>query len=390
MRILILGWEYPPFNSGGLGVACHWLIKYLSQKHQIIFVLPKKLNISFPYGQLIFAQDYIEENFSDVLTIPYETSPRSLSWRQGSLYEQSLLYREAVKKICEKFNFDLIHAHDWLTYPAGIAAKNITGKPLIIHVHATEYDRGGGNSVNPIVYQIEKDGLLNADKIIAVSNYTKNKLLTYYGAHQEKIAVIHNGIEIDGNIKINNDFKKIFGKKIVIFVGRFTLQKGPDYFLKAAKKTLDYYKDVVFIMSGSGDMEHYLIEETARLKIADKVIFSGFLRDDQLNKLYQNADLFVMPSVSEPFGITALEAIANGAPVLISKQSGVQEVLKHALKVDFWDVDEMVNKILAVLRHKPLSKVLTKNASQEIKNISWEKAAQKVNEIYWQLAPAFG
>jgi glycosyltransferase involved in cell wall biosynthesis len=389
----MLGWEYPPFNSGGLGIACHWLIKYLSPKHEIIFVLPKRLKINFPFGKLIFAEDYLASKFPDEPGSPYD-SLRPFNFQSGgsnlSLYEQVFLYSQAIKNICQQFRFDLIHAHDWLTYPAGIIAKNLSKKPLIIHVHSTEFDRTGGNFVNSIVYNIEQNGFKTADKIIAVSAFTKNKILQHYShTLNEKIAVVHNGIEVASrDFERDLTFRKTIGKKIVIFVGRLTIQKGPDYFLKAAKKVLDYYQDVVFIIAGSGDMQNFLIEQAASLNIADKVIFSGFLRDRYLQTLYQNADLFVMPSVSEPFGIASLEAMINKTPVLISKQSGVNEVIRHALKVDFWDIDEMANKILAVLNYTPLKETLSKEGCREALKINWDLAAQKVHNIYLQFAPA--
>ncbi len=387
MKILVLGWEYPPFNSGGLGVACHYLTKYLSRKHKIILVLPRKMKIDFPYGKLIFAEDFLVQRFSGKILEGYKTS-----WHlnySSQLIEQVMLYREAIKIICQHFDFDIIHAHDWLTYPAGIEAKNITKKPLIIHVHATEFDRGGGQFVNSAIFHIEKEGLDKADQAIAVSHFTKDKIIRHYQINPEKIAVVHNGIENCFQKKVQNSLmNKILNKKIVIFVGRFTIQKGPDYFLKAAKKTLEYYKDVVFVMSGAGDMERYLIEEVARSGLADKVFFVGFLRDDDLNKLYQSADLFVMPSVSEPFGITTLEAMANGTPALISKQSGVNEVVKHVLKVDFWDIDEMTNKILAVLKYESLKNTLSQNCYRECSKISWADAAEKIHNIYLKFVPA--
>lgn len=386
MNILILGWEYPPFNSGGLGVACHWLAKYLSKKHNIIFVLPKRVKINFPFGKMIFAEDYLNAKFPDSIMNPYATD--LASWNSQSLHSQVILYSKALEGICRKFNFDIIHAHDWLTYPAGIAAKNISKKPLIVHIHATEFDRSGGGSGNPAVYHIEKKGFDSADKIIAVSHFTKDKVERHYNIAPDTIAVVHNGIEtFSGKITTEDVISKVFGKKIVVFVGRLTLQKGPDYFLKAAKKTLEHYKDVMFVLAGAGEMQHFLIEEAARQGIADKVIFSGFLRNEDLDKLYQNADLFVMPSVSEPFGITALEAMANGAPILISKQSGVNEVVKHALKVDFWDINEMTNKILAVLNYEPLKKTLRENGYKECSAITWQDAAEKIHNIYLQFAP---
>ncbi|MFI5206007.1 MAG: glycosyltransferase family 4 protein, partial [Candidatus Paceibacterales bacterium] len=280
-------------------------------------------------------------------------------------------------------DFDVIHAHDWLSFLAGIRAHRISGKPLVVQIHSTEFDRTGNTTGNYEVFTIEKNGMELADSVIAVSNFTKNVITDKYGISPNKVHVVHNGIAKPGHSPFENDVLELKKhNRIVLFVGRLTLQKGPDYFLKAAKKVLEYESNVVFLMVGDGDMKEQLIREAVHAGISDKVIFTGFLRDSELKKIYKSADLFVMPSVSEPFGIAGLESAINGTPVLLSKQSGISEILTHALKVDFWDIDEMTNKILAVLQHPPLKHTLKKHTLMESHLHTWHKAAKKVKNIY--------
>jgi len=268
-----------------------------------------------------------------------------------------------------------------MTFKSGINAKKIKNKPLIVHVHSTEFDRTGGHHVNEYVYNIEKEGIANADLVIAVSNFTKNQILQHYEVNPDKIRVVHNAVD-HNNTPVFNITKY---DKIVLFLGRITLQKGPEYFLFAAKKVLEHDPNVKFIIAGSGDMEAFIIEKTAELGISKNVLFAGFLQGQDVDKAYKMADLYVMPSVSEPFGITALESIRNGTPVLISNQSGVSEVIKHCLKADFWDVDDIASKILAALRYEPLHATLREQSSLEIKKFNWDKVADKCIDIYEKL-----
>lgn len=369
----MFGWELPPFNSGGLGVACEGLAKALAFfGAKVIFVLPKKLDCHHPNFRIIFAST------ADNLISAYST--------ENDLFKQVLQYEKMAKKIAKTEVFDVIHSHDWLSFPAGIVAKEVSGKPLVVHIHATEYDRAGDNP-NPLVYSIEKMGMEKADAIIAISNFTKNKIVDNYGIEPNKIEVIYNAIDLNyfnQEVSSSNtllDLKKQ-GKKIVLFVGRITLQKGPDYFLRAAVKVLQFNKDVVFVMAGSGDMEKKIIEMAAEKGIADKFLFAGFLTGDDLKKAYTAADLFVLPSVSEPFGLVVLESLMLRTPVLVSKQSGVAEVIQNALKVDFWDIDETANKILACLNYQGLGATLQEESFKEMSKLSWEKSAQKCLEIY--------
>ncbi|MBI3485398.1 glycosyltransferase family 4 protein [Candidatus Daviesbacteria bacterium] len=387
-KVLMFGWEFPPFNSGGLGVACYGLSKALSQKNfQITFVLPKKVPIESNFIKIIFADSTnLDIKFmSGYITADDHKQKKALGF-DGDLFSQVYKYGLLAREIAKSTEFDLIHAHDWLTFQAGIEAKRVSKKPLIVHVHATEFDRTGGKNINPRVYEIEKIGLESADKIIAVSNFTKKIITEQYEISPDKIKVIHNGVEkvehIENKSELDLSKLKQNGAKIVLFVGRITLQKGVDYFLKAAQKVLQFYPKVYFIIAGSGDMEGQIIQQTASLGISDKVFFVGFLRGEMLAKIYQAADLFIMPSVSEPFGISTLESLAYGTPVLISKQSGVSEILSHALKTDFWDVDEMVNKILAVLNFNSLKSCLASNGQKQAMQFTWNKAANECIELY--------
>lgn len=391
----MFGWELPPQNSGGLGVACYGLAKKLAEKNtEIIFVLPRKTK-SNSFFRIIPANIFYKKKIEvDSILSPYLTteSYRSvLSSEEHNLYGKGLFeevkrYAKCGRKIALNEKFDVIHAHDWLSFGAGLVAKEATGKPLVVHVHATEFDRGGGN-INQEVYRLEKEGMEKADKVVAVSNYTKKIITDHYGIPAEKIEVVHNGIDFSEKKNLPKKIHKLKerGKKIVLFVGRLTIQKGPDYFVKAAKRVCNFSGDFYFVISGSGDMEEQLMKEVARLGISDKVIFTGFLRGEELKKVYQEADLFVMPSVSEPFGLTPLESIINGTPVLLSKQSGVSEVLSHALKIDFWDVDDLAGKILSFLNYEPLSSCLIKHGREEVEKITWDAAANKCLSIYEKL-----
>lgn len=394
IKVLMFGWEFPPFNSGGLGVACAGLTKALSsQGIKVIFVLPRKLDYQVSFCKMIFADSSLKLKKTNSFFSPYLTFPPQEKIQNSGketpkscdLFAEVFRYAREAEKIAKLENFDIIHAHDWLSFPAALRAKKISQKPLIVHIHATEFDRTGDQNPNPKIYEIEREGALKADLIIANSNFTKKKIVSHYGIGPEKIRVVYNAVERSTNLGRNISSLKKGGAKIVLFVGRITIQKGPDYFIRAAKKVLEKNKNVFFVIAGSGDMEPQIIEEAARLKIADKVLFAGFLRGKDLTDAYQMADLFVLPSVSEPFGIAPLEALSNGTPVLISKQSGVSEILSHCLKVDFWNIDEMANKISAVLEYPELHHCLKENGTQELKKVSWQESARKCIGIYKEL-----
>lgn len=377
----MFGWELPPHNSGGLGTACLGMARALIKKGvDLTFILPQYQPVSVPFKVLYVPKPISSQTFS--------AYAHDINYAQfSSLLHQVLAYADYARKLARELQFDIIHAHDWLTIPAGLASKKISGKPLIIHVHATEFDRGGGTSVNPTILAIEKQGFEKADKIITVSHLTKSILVEKYQIPEDKIVVVHNGIDPEdypppaATISFLNHAKSV-GNKIVLFVGRLTLQKGPDYFLTTAVKILAHYSKALFVIVGSGDMENQIIHQAATMGISDKVFFPGFIRGEQLNQFFHAADIFVLPSVSEPFGLVPLESIINGTPVLVSKQSGVSEILTHALKVDFWDTDEMANQILSVLNYPALPATLQTESSKELQKLSWSAAAEKITNIY--------
>jgi glycosyltransferase involved in cell wall biosynthesis len=399
-KVLMFGWEFPPYNSGGLGVACWGLTRALvSAGVDVTFVLPKSFPLEDSHCEIIFADTTlgalklkpIQTGLTPYLTASEYARAKGKSGQYGhTLLDEVLRYAELAREIALEEDFDIIHAHDWLSFLAGIEAKKVSGKPLVVHVHATEFDRVGSGSVNPFVYDVEQEGMEKADKIIAVSNFTKDLLISNYDIPASKIRVIHNGID-------ENDFKeknsipvylqklKEEGNKIILFVGRLTLQKGPDYFVKTAKKVLEHYKKAYFVVIGSGDMEGRMLEEVSREGLSERFIFAGFLRDGLRDSVYASSDIYVMPSVSEPFGITPLEAAMQNVPTLISRNAGVGEVLTHALKADFWDVDEMASKIIAVLEHPALQKTLGENSRAQIKNVNWKNAAEKCIILYNEL-----
>lgn len=313
-------------------------------------------------------------------TAPSPPAPQSGDHYGGDLFSEIDRYAAAVCTVARTEQFDIIHAHDWMTFPAAIAVAGFTRKPLVVHVHSTEFDRSGEH-VNQRIYDIERAGMHHARRVVCVSHLTRQIVLRRYGVPARKIDVVYNGVEDNGPTRpmppaIERD------ERIVLFLGRITMQKGPEYFLAAAKKVLDFVQNVRFVMAGTGDMTRRMIELAAEMGIGHKVVFTGFLRGEDVRRVFRMADLYVMPSVSEPFGITPLEALSHDVPVLISKQSGVAEVLTHALKVDFWDIDEMTNKIVAVLRHPPLQKTLRDHGRIEIRRITWDGAAERVTETY--------
>ena len=495
MRVLMLGWEFPPFISGGLGTACYGLTRAMDALgHDIRFVLPRSIGDHEAEHVTLIAPDDSKPGASPTpnaqaggatttaptapdgtpiadgpspradqpgepetgdspldfnlpgfdhtsflgipspLVSPYLDHPEQLpvapegapatfkelpkkvrtslmvqaealraagvevpeGWFDASArmhsapaagkdYDGDVMgtaqrYATMALRLCAKEEFDVIHAHDWMTYPAGMALARATGKPLVAHIHSTEFDRSGEH-VNQPVYDIERRGMHAAVRVIAVSELTRQIVSARYGVDPKKIDVCYNGVEQGGptppkGASINPK------DKIVLFLGRITMQKGPEYFIEAARRVLEINPNVKFLVAGSGDMTRGMIEQAAELGIGHKVLFTGFLRGKDVARIFQMADLYVMPSVSEPFGIAPLEAMSHDTPVLISKQSGVSEVLTHALKFDFWDTDEMANKILAILKHPPLSQTLREHGSFELHKLTWEGAAQKCIKTY--------
>ncbi|HHI04244.1 MAG TPA: glycosyltransferase family 1 protein [Candidatus Woesearchaeota archaeon] len=401
MKVLMFGWEFPPFKTGGLGTACYDLTRGLSCKGvDVTFVMPTTPgNAKADFVKLIGANNLYKNikvrKVSTILT-PYMSSEAYSSElrkiRMGheassdvygqNLYQEVMRYAEMAKIIAEQEEYDLIHAHDWMTYSAGINARNVSGKPFVVHIHATEFDRTGGNP-NPMISHLEYTGLNEADLIIANSNFTKNNVIRHYNINPDKIKVVHWGIDPDNPYyKLGYSSPMNRNEKIVLFLGRITIQKGPDYFIEVAKKVLDFKKDVHFVIAGSGDMLPRIIERAVELGISDKVTFTGFLKGADVHRAFQMADLYVMPSTSEPFGLVALESLKNNTPILVSKQSGVSEVVHNALKVDFWDIDEITNKIVNVLNYEELHDELRKNSFEEVQKFDLIKPAEKCIDVY--------
>lgn len=482
MRILMLGWEFPPFMAGGLGTAVEGLTRSLvKQGHEVVFILPQPV----PEGhqshveligprvlaqrakalrtgaispqpasggadpepmdpahqrdpQLIetlsrrieeFESSYpssypgvdvgntltrlieeiresraVQANAQEALRDPsgfkaLQTASATQiadaidalvdsvhglgtgdSGYGSDLFGDAQRYARLVAALGLTEKFDVIHAHDWLTYQAGLLLKQITGKPLVCHIHATEFDRSGEH-INQGVYDIERAGMQGADRVVAVSRLTKAIVHAKYGVEDSKIDVVYNGVaQHDAQPQRGAAIER--DERIVLFLGRITMQKGPEYFIEAAKRVLEKEEKVKFVVAGSGDMAVRMIEHAASIGIGHKVLFTGFLRGRDVDRVYQMADCYVMPSVSEPFGIAPLEAMRNDVPVIVSKQSGVSEVLTHALKVDFWDTDEMANKIVAVLRYPPLGQTLREHGRFELRGLNWDGAAEKCVKVY--------
>lgn len=402
MNVLMYGWEFPPHNSGGLGTACHGLTRAMSSLNvNITFVLPRRVLLKDDWMSFHFAdQGAIDMHAIKSLLSPYLTPTeymrkKSLSGTNGfsmDLLGEVTRYARLAGSIARTSPHDVIHAHDWMTYPAGIEARRKSTAPLIMHVHSTEYDRSGG-SVNPDVYEVEQYSFRKADHIIAVSQYTKDMLTRKYDVKPGIIDVVHNGVYQPGDADYHDmvpnqlvGLKKM-GYRIILYTGRFTLHKGLDYLIKAMKTVVKYQPKAVLVLVGSGEKEYELIEMVANLGLSEHVVFAGWMRGAQLAQMYRSADIYVQPSVSEPFGISPLEALTYNTPVIVSKQSGVAEGLSHALKVDFWDVDGLSQKIIGVLDHESLHETLREEGHREVAKFSWDAAAQKCLGVYSQLCP---
>jgi glycogen synthase len=397
----MFGWEFPPFKSGGLGTACKDLTKGLSKLGtEITFVMPQAPDGAESDNVKIIGCNNLADRIKirkigSILT-PYMTSEGYLSSIKNApkmggknevygmnLYEEVARYSEAAKFIAEEEEFDVIHVHDWMTYQAGMNAKEISGKPLIAHIHATEFDRTGGNP-NSHISHVEYTGLKAADKVIANSEFTKQNVIKHYDIDPSKIEVVHWGIDPDNphfHMEYESQMKKD-GEKIVLSLGRVTVQKGVDHLVHAAKKVLEHEKNVKFMVVGDGDMLPKIIDMTVEYGISDKFIFTGWLKGADIHKAFKMADMFIMPSVSEPFGLVALESMRNGTPVILSKTSGASEVMNHCLKVDFWDVDRMANLIISMVRYPELDEEISENSYRESSKFNLEKPARKCIDIY--------
>lgn len=399
----MLGWELPPHNSGGLGVACYQLCKHLAgQGVDIEFVVPytadhsditfMKVQAATPYDvaliQKALGGAYDSRRYEEVV------NGSGSDDLPTSLRAQQLRYVAYVRQLIEEGEYDLIHAHDWLTYEAAVLAKNHLDIPLIAHVHATEFDRAGGNHGNPLVHDIEYTGLVMADRIVAVSQATKEILIERYDIPADKIDVVHNSIDPEDFVDSFEpstyayiSHMKDKGYTIVASVGRLTLQKGLTFLMEAAQKAVYYHPKLLFVIAGSGEQLPELLELSADLGIAENVVFTGFVRGAAWREVFALADQFVMPSISEPFGLVALEAAGFGNAVLISEQSGVKEVMHHMLRFDFWDTDRLASQIVALAESEAMKTELLAGAAQEFRALSWRRVAERCRDIYTQVAP---
>ena len=425
-KIFMIGWEYPPRITGGLAVACEGIASSLGRRGNSVRFLVPRMHGDEPVHEnveLVDAGTRTELYTTDELEVlrsmalhdfttrqvfsPYASSEysgqslvditerlavmqkqsREIPLLRGGygdwMYQEIERYARAAYFIAQKTEMDVIHAHDWMTFPAGLACMNATGAPLVVHVHATEFDRSG-ESVNQYVYDLERYTFHHATAIMTVSNYTKNVLVQRYGVSPEKIFPIHNAVEFElpGAVL---ERKKALKDHIVLFLGRITFQKGPDYFVRAAQLVLQQIQNVRFVMAGTGDMYSRMIEYAADLGIGKFFHYTGFMNRAQVKRLYSMSDLYVMPSVSEPFGISPLEAMMHGVPVIVSRQSGVSEVIQNCIKVDFWNVEELAEQILRVLHDTELKQNMQQEGHREVQAISWDAPAEKMEQVYGRL-----
>jgi glycosyltransferase involved in cell wall biosynthesis len=437
IKVLMYGWEFPPRISGGLGTACYAIVKELARRNvELTLVLPQTANVAgIEHVNLISCDHAValdEDEFEGMVNIKYpavaaylcpyistkdfkrflsnetlqdffallasmhlpeELKAMAIATTEAQMLGAKITGKYGINLLREVFRYaliagafakdvehDVIHAHDWLTMLAALEARRYSHKPVVLHIHALETDRSG-MWIDKRIFAIEKYGMDQADRIIAVSQYTKNNIVQYYGISSDKITVIHNGIYYNESLPDTNTTHP----KMVLFLGRITQQKGPHFFLEVARLILEKRNDVQFVLAGAGDLLLETIERTANLRIGKNVHFTGFLDNDRVKEIYQLADVYVMPSVSEPFGLSALEALSYGVPVVIAKQSGVAEVLHHSLVSDFWDTEDIAAKILALLEYPALRRTSVANEQQGLHAVTWGKAAEKIIELYKKL-----
>ncbi|WP_418918022.1 glycosyltransferase family 4 protein [Alistipes putredinis] len=426
MRVLMFGWEFPPHIAGGLGTACYGMTRGLARNGvEVVFVMPRAYGDEDQrFVRVVNASDVEtigtrDHEFSEELLekvsfihidsnmLPY-ISPEEYAayhdefvrsgrthewtdvWKQrytfsgkygANLMEEVARYAMVAAQVAKDLEgqFDVIHAHDWLTYFAGIAAKRVSGKPLVVHMHATEFDRSGEN-INRRVYAIEKAGMQAADRVIAVSELTRRIVIGKYGIPADKVVTVHNAVRFGESEEAAPE--RAVKDKVVTFLGRITYQKGPDYFVEAAAKVLQRVPDVRFVMAGSGDLMNHVVRRVAQLGIADRFHFTGFLKGGEVQRMFRLSDVYVMPSVSEPFGISPLEAMRSGVPVIISRQSGVAEVLDYAIKVNYWDVDALADAIYGLLTYPALGRMFASKGLEEVTGLKWTNAAAKIKTVY--------
>ena len=422
----MFGWEFPPHIAGGLGTACYGMTRGLARNGvEVVFVMPRAYGDEDQrFVRVVNASDVEtigtrDHEFSEELLekvsfihidsnmLPY-ISPEEYAayhdefvrsgrthewtdvWKQrytfsgkygANLMEEVARYAMVAAQVAKDLEgqFDVIHAHDWLTYFAGIAAKRVSGKPLVVHMHATEFDRSGEN-INRRVYAIEKAGMQAADRVIAVSELTRRIVIGKYGIPADKVVTVHNAVRFGESEEAAPE--RAVKDKVVTFLGRITYQKGPDYFVEAAAKVLQRVSDVRFVMAGSGDLMNHVVRRVAQLGIADRFHFTGFLKGGEMQRMFRLSDVYVMPSVSEPFGISPLEAMRSGVPVIISRQSGVAEVLDYAIKVNYWDVDALADAIYGLLTYPALGRMFASKGLEEVTGLKWTNAAAKIKTVY--------
>lgn len=422
----MFGWEFPPHIAGGLGTACYGMTRGLARNGvEVVFVMPRAYGDEDQrFVRVVNASDVEtigtrDHEFSEELLekvsfihidsnmLPY-ISPEEYAayhdefvrsgrthewtdvWKQrytfsgkygANLMEEVARYAMVAAQVAKDLEgqFDVIHAHDWLTYFAGIAAKRVSGKPLVVHMHATEFDRSGEN-INRRVYAIEKAGMQAADRVIAVSELTRRIVIGKYGIPADKVVTVHNAVRFGESEEAAPE--RAVKDKVVTFLGRITYQKGPDYFVEAAAKVLQRVSDVRFVMAGSGDLMNHVVRRVAQLGIADRFHFTGFLKGGEVQRMFRLSDVYVMPSVSEPFGISPLEAMRSGVPVIISRQSGVAEVLDYAIKVNYWDVDALADAIYGLLTYPALGRMFASKGLEEVTGLKWTNAAAKIKTVY--------
>jgi glycosyltransferase involved in cell wall biosynthesis len=423
----MFGWEFPPHIAGGLGTACYGMTRGLARNGvDVTFIVPHAYgdedqrfthvvnasDVEALYGSTGSGADDILEKMSfihiDSNMVPYispeeyesyheqyvksgrKTWSTTDAWKQrytfsgkygANLMEEVARYAMVAAQVAKDLEgqFDVIHAHDWLTYFAGIAAKRVSGKPLVVHMHATEFDRSGEN-INRRVYAIEKAGMQAADRVIAVSELTRRIVIGKYGILADKVVTVHNAVRFGESEEAAPE--RAVKDKVVTFLGRITYQKGPDYFVEAAAKVLQRVSDVRFVMAGSGDLMNHVVRRVAQLGIADRFHFTGFLKGGEVQRMFRLSDVYVMPSVSEPFGISPLEAMRSGVPVIISRQSGVAEVLDYAIKVNYWDVDALADAIYGLLTYPALGRMFASKGLEEVTGLKWTNAAAKIKTVY--------
>lgn len=374
----MLGWEFPPAKTGGLGTHCYELVKNLGTKNvRVSLLIPKRsqnTKHNIPNVEI--------EEIGSVPLMPYNSTREStVTFEKGygwNFFKEVEIFNKKCVEVALKKNFDVIHCHDWITMNAGMEIKKRTGKPLVITVHSTEYDRTANIYPLSNIVEVERRGVQEADLVITVSKQMKQQLIERYGADEKKIRVIYNGIDSSKYFGLTNKERK----NIVLFLGRLTNQKGPYFFLQTAKDVLEKKKDVTFVVAGQGEKLPELVKQSLGLGIADHVLFTGYLTEEEINYAYAKANVYVMPSVAEPYGITALEAVASGTPVIVSKNAGVAEEIKHCFKVDFWDTHEMANEILGILNYPVLGECMRRNGYSEIQRFGWDRTADQTIDAY--------